>query len=54
MLEEPHLTDGIGARIAHSTPFTFTKDAMRDQTATFVTSVKEKRTNNSAQSKTNA
>ncbi len=49
MLRDSHLTDGIGARTAHSILCRFTKDATRDQTATYVTSAKEKKTDKNAQ-----
>jgi len=39
MLKEPLLTDGIGARTAHNTPATLTKDALSDQIMTYATSV---------------
>jgi hypothetical protein len=44
MLREPHLTDGIGARIARNIPCTSTKDVLRDQILTFVISAKQKKT----------
>jgi hypothetical protein len=44
MLREPHLTDGIGARIAHNILFTSTKDVPGDQFLTFVISAKRKKT----------
>jgi hypothetical protein len=51
MLREPHLTDGIGARIAHNIPCTSTKDVLRDRILTFVTSAKQKKTSKIAQPK---
>jgi hypothetical protein len=43
MLREPHLTDGIGARIAHNIPGTSTKDALIDRNLTSVTSAKKRK-----------
>jgi hypothetical protein len=51
MLREPHLTDGIGARIARNIPCTSTKDVLRDRILTFVTSAKQKKTSKIAQPK---
>jgi hypothetical protein len=51
MLREPHLTDGIGVRIAHNIPCTSTKDVLRDRILTFVTSAKQKKTSKIAQPK---
>ena len=51
MLRDPHLTDGIGARIAHNIPCTSTTDALRDRNLTSVTSAKQKKTNKIAQPK---
>jgi len=44
MLKEFRLTGGTGARIAHNTPVTSTKDALEDQIMTFVTSANQKKT----------
>ena len=49
MLRAPNLTDGIGARIAHNTPYTSTKDVLKDQILIFVTSAKQKKTSKNAQ-----
>jgi hypothetical protein len=43
MLREPHLTDGIGARIARNILFTSTKDVLGDPILTFVMSAKRKK-----------
>ena len=51
MLRDPHLTDGIGARIAHNIPCTSTTDALRDRNLTSVTSAKQKKKNKLAQAK---
>jgi len=51
MLREPHLTDGIGVRIAHNIHCTSTKDALIDRDLTSVTSVKQKKKSKSAQPK---
>ena len=51
MLREPNLTDGIGARIAHNIPYTSTKDVLKDQILTFVTSAKQKKTSKIVQIK---
>ena len=51
MLREPHLTDGIGARIAHNIPCTSTKDALIDRSLTSVTSAKKRKTTKTAKHK---
>jgi hypothetical protein len=51
MLREPHLTDGIGVRIAHNIPCTSTKDALRDRDLTSVTSAKQRKKTKIAQPK---
>jgi len=51
MLRDPHLTDGIGARIAHNIHCTSTKDALRDRLLTSVTSAKQKKTRKTAKRK---
>lgn len=51
MLREPHLTDGIGVRIAHNIQCTSTKDALVDRNLTSVTSAKQKKTTKTAQPK---
>jgi hypothetical protein len=51
MLREPHLTDGIGARIAHNIPCTSTKDALIDRNLTSVTSAKKRKTTKTAKHK---
>jgi hypothetical protein len=43
MLREPHLTGGIGARIANSIPYILTRDVLGDRLLTFVTSAKQKK-----------
>jgi len=48
MLREPHLTGGIGARIAGSIPYTLTKNVLGDQPLTCVTSAKQKKEKKSA------
>ncbi len=54
MLREPHLTGGIGARIARNIPATSTKDVPVDRILTFATSAKQKKKSKYAQSKHNA
>jgi len=44
MLRDPHLTDGIGARIARNIHCTFTKDALRDRVLISVISAKQRKT----------
>jgi len=51
MLRDPHLTDGIGARTAHNTHCTLTKDALVDRILTSVTSAKQKKITKPAQHK---
>jgi hypothetical protein len=51
MLRDPHLTDGIGARIAHNIPCTSTKDALIDRNLTSVTSAKRRKTTKTAKHK---
>jgi hypothetical protein len=51
MLRDPHLTDGIGARIAHSIPCTSTKDALIDRNLISVTSAKKRKTTKTAKHK---
>jgi hypothetical protein len=48
-LKELRLIGGIGAGIAHSILCRFTKDAMKDQIPTFVTSAKQEKTKGVAQ-----
>ena len=54
MLRDPHLTDGIGARIAHSIYCISTKDALRDRSLTSVISAKKRKTKKAAQHKERA
>jgi len=49
MLREAKLTRGIGARIAHNTPCTSTKDALIDRILTSVTNAKQRKTTKIAQ-----
>jgi hypothetical protein len=51
MLRDPHLTDGIGVRIAHNIPCTSTKDALRDRNMISVTSAKQSKSAKTAQPK---
>jgi len=51
MLREAKLTRGIGARIAHNTPFISTRDALIDRILTSVTNAKQKKTTKIAQHK---
>jgi len=44
MFREPHLIDGIGARIARSIPFTSTKGDLSDRVLISVTSAKQRKT----------
>ena len=51
MLRDPHLIDGIGVRTALNIPFPSTKDALVDLDLTSATSVKQRKTEASAQPK---
>ena len=51
MLREAKLTCGIGARIAHNTPFISTRDALIDRILTSVINAKQKKTTKIAQHK---
>ena len=51
MLRDPRLTDGIGVRTARNIPFPYTKNAPLDRNLTSATSVKQRKTEASAQPK---
>lgn len=51
MLKDPHLTDGIGARIARNIHCTSTKDALRDRVLISVISAKKRKTRKAAKYK---
>jgi hypothetical protein len=54
MLREPHLTDGTGARTAHNTLCTSTKDVLGDRILTFATSAKQKKKSKNAHAQSKA
>ena len=49
-VKEPHLTDGIGAKTAHSILCTSTSAALKNRNPTYAMSAHRKRTNRFAQS----
>ena len=51
MLRDPHLTDGIGARIARNIHCTSTKDALRDRVLTSAISAEKRKTTKPAKHK---
>ena len=51
MLRDPHLTDGIGVRIARNIHCTSTKDALRDRVLISVISAEKRKTTKPAKHK---
>jgi hypothetical protein len=51
MLRDPHLTDGIGVKIAHNIHCKSTKGALSDRDMTSVTSARQKKAKKCAQYK---